>query len=167
MNDKYDKTKILALMDVEYDFWQRTLAQMTVEQMLIEHVQGFWSTKDTVAHLTAWMERAMLWIETAQRGDAPAIPEAGYTWDDVDTLNDARTMADRVKALEAVLEEFALTYARLRTFTANLSEYDLIDSTYDGKFWEPTWTVIAYNSFFHFRDHLAPIRQWLSQQHKG
>jgi hypothetical protein len=167
MNDKYDKAKILALMDVEYDFWQRTLAQMSAEQMRVENVQGFWSTKDTVAHLTAWMERAMVWIETVQRGEPPVIPEAGYTWDEVDKLNDARTLADRAKSLDAVLEEFAQTYAKLRAFTASLSETDLIDSTYDGKFWEPTWTVIAYNSFFHFRDHLTPIRQWLSQQAKG
>lgn len=167
MNDKYDKQKTLDLMQVEYDCWQRTLAQMTPEQMLIENVQGFWSTKDTVAHLTAWMERAMLWIETAQRGERPAMPEAGYTWDDINTLNDTRTMADRALSLERVLREFETHHQRFCQVVAGLSEAELFESDWNGVFKESLWPYIAHNSFLHFRDHLTPIRQWLRQSGKG
>ena len=42
---------------------------------------------DLLAHLTAWEQRLIGWLDAARRGEPPHIPEAGATWDDTDRLS--------------------------------------------------------------------------------
>jgi hypothetical protein len=88
MHEKFDKQKLLALIQVEYEFVERTLALISPERMLETDVQGSWSAKDTIAHLTAWERRLCGWLSQAIWGEQPTIPEPGCTWSDVDAINE-------------------------------------------------------------------------------
>jgi hypothetical protein len=40
MDARYDKIKLLDVTRAEYDFWERTIALLTPDQMVIPGVQG-------------------------------------------------------------------------------------------------------------------------------
>lgn len=164
MNEKYDKQKLLDLTRAEYDFVQRTLELLSPELMLIPDVQGPWSVKDTIAHLSAWHNRLLIWLETARRGEEAITPEAGYTWEQIDTLNDQRYLVDRDRPLDEVLAEFQETYQQVYAEAEKLTEEELFGKTGLSLFFrDPLWGYVFHNTFFHYREHLEPIRQWLDQ----
>lgn len=164
MDPKFDKQKTLDLMRAEFAFVQRTLDIMSPEQMHIPDVQGFWSVKDTIAHLSAWHNRVLVWLATARQDEVPVTPDVGYTWDEIDRMNDERYLVDRDRPLNDVLTEFQETYERLYTETEALTEEELFGkaglSLY---FRDPLWGYIAYNTFFHYQTHIEPVRAWLTE----
>ena len=164
MDDKFDKQKTLDFMRAEFAFVQRTLDVMSPEQMHVPDVQGFWSVKDTIAHLSAWHNRTLNWLATARRGEVPVTPEEGYSWEEIDRLNDERYMVDRDRPLNEVLREFQATYERLYTEAEALTEEELFTKAgLSMYFRDPLFGYIAYNTFFHYRTHLEPIRAWLNE----
>src|SRR6478752_7603664 len=50
---------------------------------------------DVLAHLYAWHLVFDGWVAQERAGAVPAYPAEGYTWDDVDSLNDAFYKANR------------------------------------------------------------------------
>lgn len=161
MNPKTDKLRLLGRLQVDYEFVERTLSILTPEQMLIKNVQGHWSTKDTMAHLTAWLKRLIAWIERAQRGEEPHVPQEGYTWEDTDTINDLQYEADKDRSLNDVLADWRATYQQTYTLLESLSEDDLFDSTFNGLFSQPITALIIFNSYHHFGVHIEPLREWM------
>jgi hypothetical protein len=163
MNEKFDKQKMLDFMRAEYEFVERTLALLSPEQMLEPDVQGPWSVKDTLAHLTRWHVRALDWLAAARQGEQPELPEPGYTWEQIDDINDRTYREDKDLPLDTVLEAFRQTYRQLYAETEQLSEEELFGraglSLY---FRDPLFGYIAHNSFFHYREHIEPVRRWMS-----
>lgn len=167
MQLEMDKTRLLELIRVEYAFAERTLARLTPEQMLIPNVTGWWSVKDTVAHLTAWMKRVLMWMDKASHGEKPAIPDDGYTWEQIDALNDAASARDKDRTLDDVLADFRRTYRDVLELVEALSEADLFERDFDGAFWGSPWRLISSNTHEHFHEHLVPVREWIAQQQPG
>jgi hypothetical protein len=164
MQAETDKTHILDQTRAEYAFIERTLAALTPEEMVIPDVQGPWSVKDTLAHLTAWMKRLIGWLEGAQEGTPIHIPQEGYTWDDIDTFNDLQYEADKDRALDDVLADFYATYARAHALIDSLSEYDLFENTFNGAFYDGPWKLVVYNLHHHFHEHIIPVRAWMAER---
>jgi len=165
MNEKFDKQKLLDLMGAEYDFVERTL--MLVPENLIEQpdVEGIWSVKDTVAHLSAWHRRVLTWLENARQGVAgehPVEPEPGFTWDDEDAINAQSYEQDKDRLWDDVLADFHWTFEALYKETEELTEAELFSKAGLSLFFrDPLWGYIAYNTFFHYRTHIEPVRAWL------
>lgn len=83
-------------------------------------VVGDWSVKDVVAHLSAWHELCLGWLETGLRGAPPAVPAPGHTWQTLAQLNDELYLRDRNLPLAIVLDRFRTTDARVRGLLQNL-----------------------------------------------
>ena len=169
MNEKFDKQKLLDLMGAEYDFVERTL--LLVPENLVNHpnVVGFWSVKDTIAHLSAWQKRVLVWMDSARRGDGvagahPVEPEPGFTWDDEDAINAQSYAQDRDRAWEDVVAEFEWGFQEVYKETEQLTEAELFSKSGLSLFFrDPLWGYIAYNTFFHYRTHIEPVRVWLAE----
>jgi hypothetical protein len=167
MNEKFDKQKLLDLMGAEYDFVERTL--MLVPENLTDYpnVVGFWSVKDTVAHLSAWHRRVLYWLESARQGDGvagahPVEPEPGFTWEDRDAINAYSYEQDRDRSWDDVLADFHWTFEAVYKETEDLTEAELFSKAELSLFFrDPLWGYIAYNTFFHYREHIEPVRLWL------
>jgi hypothetical protein len=163
MNEKFDKQKTLDSMRVEYEFVERTLALIPADKMLEPDVQGSWSVKDTLAHLSAWHKRGLDWLATARRGVQPELPEPGYTWEQIDAINDRTYREDKERALDDVLEEFRRTYQQFYAAAEQLSEDELFGRAgLSLMFRDPLFGYIAHNSFFHYREHFEPVRKWMN-----
>ncbi len=163
MDEKFDKQKMLDLIKAEYEFVERTLALIPAETILEPDVQGPWSVKDTIAHLTRWHRRALDWLAIARRGERPETPEPGYTWEQLDVINDRTYREDKDLPLDHVLAEFRQTYQQLYTEAEALSEDELFGRAgLSLLFRDPLFGYIAHNTFFHYREHIEPVRKWMS-----
>lgn len=76
---------------------------------------------DVLAHLHAWHLVFDGWVAQERAGSVPAYPAEGYTWDDVDALNDAFYGAHLQRPYEALramlVTSHRLTVQLLDTFS--------------------------------------------------
>jgi hypothetical protein len=163
MHPETDKTLLLEHIRAEYRFVERTLDAMTPEQMLIPDVIGWWSVKDTIAHLTAWARRLLRWLDAATHGQPPVFLEEGYGWEQMDALNDHQSELDRNRPLDEVLNEFRETHYRSVEAVEALSEDDIFERRFDG-FRDPLYGYITDNLDGHYHEHIIDVRRWLVGQ---
>jgi hypothetical protein len=135
-----------------------TLARLTHVQMLLPGVDGEWSVKDALAHISAWERRMISWTGGHLRGEEPAIP---LPWD-VDHMN-AETYAQvKDNPLAEVLEEFRRSYWDSLALVESLSEGQLQTVYADTWPMGPLWTGIAANMNWHYKELRQDIQKWLA-----
>jgi hypothetical protein len=140
--------------------WEALLAQISTDRMTQPGVEGDWSIKDIIAHVT-WHERE---IEGVLRARALVGSEL---WDlPLDQRNAAIFEQNRDRPLNDVLEESRQVFPQLLELAESLSDEDLNDPHhFQGmpEDWLP-WGLVADNTFTHYPDHIASIRAWQNQQ---
>jgi hypothetical protein len=166
MNDqtpKLSKAELLEQIRSEHGLLETTLARLTHAQMLLPGVDGEWSVKDALAHISIWERWMIRWTNSLLRGEKPDTPDP---WD-VDRMN--AEAYERVKglALAEVLEEFRLSYWDSIALAESLSEEQL--QTVHPKTWpmDMLWTGIAANTNWHYKQHRTDIQKWLQMQKQG
>lgn len=169
MRENLDKQKMLDLMRTEYDFVQRTLLLIPENLMLEPDVQGKWSVKDLVAHLSAWHKRTLYWIETARRGEGEAgkhvrEPEPGFRWSQIDDINEKSYQEDKDRSLADVLGEFQATFEQIYAETASFPEEELFGREGLSSFFRDSlYNYIVPNTYEHYQHHIPPLRLWLRE----
>lgn len=164
MEPELDKIRMLESMRAEFAFFERTLTTLTPEEMLIPNVIDWWSVKDTVAHLTAWMEDVLRWFDQAGHSEPVDIPPEGFTDEVLKRINDERSERDRDLPLKEVLTNFRKTHRDVCELVEAIDECDLFDTDWDGAFKGPPWGLIVGNTYDHLHEHLVPIRRWIAAQ---
>jgi len=97
---------------------------MSREQMLWPGSYG-WSAKDHLAHLSEWERMLFAWYDAGWRGENPAVPGEGYTWDTLSQLNQAIFEKYQNAQLEHVMADWWDTSRRLIAMANSISEADL------------------------------------------
>jgi len=165
MNDQIKhltKPELLDQIRTEHGNLEETLSRLTHTQMLLPGVDGEWSVKDALAHISVW-ERCMIrWVGSHLRSEEPAIP---LPWD-VDRMNAETYVLVKVKPLAEVLEEFNQSYRDSLALTEGLSEEQLQTVYADTWPMGPLWTGIAANTNWHYKEHHTDILKWLKIQEK-
>jgi hypothetical protein len=164
LNDRYDKTKLLARIHAEYDFAMHTLALVPSERVNEMGVCGHWSVKDLVAHLTSWEERTLRWLAAAAQGNPLRVPEEGYGWKEFDRLNEASH--ERTQALDyaALYANFKRVQTRMLATVEAMTDEELAGGgRYTGMFSDSPMDAIAANTCEHYELHLQQIRAWLAK----
>jgi hypothetical protein len=158
-----DKAKVLETIQTERARLDGLLAQLSAEQMCQAALENQWSVKDVLAHIATWELRCAGWIQAGLRGERPDKPEKGYTWEEIDTLNEKAYLENRDRSLDDVQSDSRLAYQQLLGQVRALSEDDITNT---GRF---PWTdghglvpYIAANSYEHYQEHFEQIRKWLS-----
>ena len=67
-----NKSELLNSLQEEYQQWQVFLDQIGPARMDRPGVNGDWSMKDIVAHLTGWNRWLVTRLQAAQRSEPPA-----------------------------------------------------------------------------------------------
>jgi hypothetical protein len=163
MHPDIDKQRLLDLIQAEYEFVERTLEALTQEQMHVADVEGWWSVKDTVAHLSLWMRRLLAWFAASQQCIRNIPPQEGYTWKEIDRFNDDMSAADKDRALDDVLSEFHNVYAQVLTMVEGLPEEELFNDDFADGFDDLPWQLIVYNTYEHFHEHIKSVREWIGK----
>ncbi len=152
------KDELVDKIETEWNNLQAALDGLTEEQMHQPGVVGEWSVKDILAHITAWQTRLITTLFKAEKGFTPETTETGPT---VDQLNEQlyREMKDR--AFDQVWDDLDSSYYQLLIRLEGWKEKDLFDPR---KFqWmkgQPFADYIAGDSYEHYAEHAAQIREW-------
>jgi DinB superfamily len=125
------------------------LRLLTGEQMVEPGVQGPWSIKDVLAHLTEWEQRVSGWILVELQGETigpDQIPPLAAR----DTLNDAAYYVNRDRPLADVLAYYKAANLELIQMIARLPDASL--------YWHITENIVE-----HFQEHRAAIEAWVQR----
>ncbi len=164
MDEQMTKEKIVENVQRERESLEKTLAQLSNEQMTRTGVESDWSVKDILAHITDWEQRMVRWIDESLRGEVPERPAPGMTWDDLDRLNEQTYLKNRDRPLDDVLSGFDSSYQQTLKTVKGLTEEDLIDP--DRFAWregDPLWHMVAANTWWHYKEHNQTIQAWLEK----
>ncbi|MFQ6001234.1 MAG: DinB family protein [Anaerolineae bacterium] len=167
MADHMDKIKLLSALQTERARWEGLLAEVGEARMTQAGVEGEWSVKDIIAHVTAYEGWIAARLDSALRGETLRL--------DIDRLDLEQRNAwifeeNRNRPLHDVLAESQQVFQQLLTLVQGLSDEDLTDPHRLEPFLDPLWTdglpvwrCIAVDSYEHYRQHIPSIRAWLDK----
>ena len=164
MSEQMSKKQILELIQSERAAFEVTLAQLSQAQMTRPGPDSDWSGKDILAHLAAWQQKMIQWLQESLRGETPDRPAPGMAWDDLDALNEQLYLENKDKSLAEVLAAFNHMYQQSWQVVENLTEADLLDpDRFEWRRGDPMWHLVAANTWEHYREHRETIDHWLKQ----
>jgi uncharacterized protein (TIGR03083 family) len=165
MDRQMSKAELLARIDAEHEQLLTLLQRLTDEQLQQPVLEGGWSVKDVLAHISWWEQRMILVLEAASRGEAPpSLLQPGEDWEiAIARLNQETFLANRERALDDVRGSFQRSFQQSVAAVAALSEEQIFDPAALGAVLSrPAFEMIADNTFEHYREHREAIHDWLA-----
>jgi hypothetical protein len=166
------KSELLNWLQEEHQQWEMLLEQVGPTHMDQPGVNGQWSMKDVVAHLTGWNRRLVANLQAAQHNEPePPPPWPAHLQTD-DEINAWIYETNRGRSASQILEESHQLFQDLFAVVKEFSEDIQIDTVRQG---EREYYLVCLDDqrvqpgefFDHFRDdHEADIRAWLAHIEK-
>ncbi len=121
------KTKDALLKDIrrERDALEQFLAELPPGGMESPGAIADWSVKDVLAHLAEWEQLLLVWYQAGLRGENSPLPASGYTWAQMDDLNQAIFEKYQSWSLEAVMRYARRSYAEVLQAVQGMPESEL------------------------------------------
>jgi hypothetical protein len=157
------KSELLNWLQEEYQKWEAFLDQIGPARMDQPGVNGNWSMKDVVAHLTGWNRWLVARLQAAGRREAEPPPPWPADVQTEDEINAWIYESNRGRSVREVLDETRQVHQQLLA---------VIDSLPDEVRIEPEWHLVWLDDqrfpvgefFDHFHDdHEPDLRAWLAR----
>jgi len=156
------KEHILAALQGQYDRWEELLSTMSEEKITTPLPPSVLSVKDEIAHLWAWQQRSLAWLEAARFHWEPMFPQwlpevdpdaAGNT----DKVNAWIFEAYRHQPWSLVHQNWRDGYLHFLEFGEQISERDLLDT--DKYPWLEGYSLalVLLGSYAHHQEHLDKL----------
>jgi hypothetical protein len=164
-----NKSELLNWLQEEYRQWQALLAEIDPACMEQPGVNGDWSMKDMVAHLTGWNQRLVAHLQTAQRGEPEPPPPWPAHLQAEDDINAWLYETNRHRSLPEVLDESQQQFQQLLALIEDLPEDVRIEQIHNqdrvfNLVWVEDQRFLVGEFFDHFRDdHEPDVRAWLAR----
>ncbi len=157
-----DKAALLANIQVGYDQFETLLASLHEEQMTIPGVNGSWSVKDNLAHLSVWQSYQAARLQGIVDGAEPPDPAPGL--ETIDEENEYFYQQYKDRPLAEVLADFRASYQRVLAATQALS-WEALNEPFP---WDdndvPVGAYVIGNTYGHYEEHRELIQRWLESQ---
>jgi hypothetical protein len=159
------KSELLNGLQAAYQRWEVMLDRIGPAGLEQPGVNGEWSMKDLVAHLTGWNRWLVIRLLAAQRGDsepAPPWPAHLQTEDDINAWI-YETYHER--SVGDVLDETRHVFEQLLAVLESLPENVRIERVEPAYYlvWIGDERFLASEFFDHFHDdHESDVRAWLA-----
>lgn len=167
------KSDLLNWLQEEYQQWEALLEQIGPTRMDQPGVNGQWSIKDLVAHLTGWQPRLITRIQAAQRNEPEPPPPWPAHVQTEDEINAWIYESNRGRSVHEVLDESHHVFQQLLAVIEGLPDDVRIVSirTSSGREYHLVWLdgqrFPAGEFFDHFQDdHEPDVRAWLAGEEK-
>jgi hypothetical protein len=158
MDGNSTKRELLSDLDREWANVERVCAGLSEEEMIAPGVQGEWSVKDILVHLSAWKKYLLDRLGYVMTNQHPLYP-AMASWDDVHRFNAQVYEENKGRPLSSVILQFRSLYRGVMTVLEALDDQMLsLPFTYD--FPDDGLTVlqlIRANTFEHYREHFIDL----------
>lgn len=155
--------RLAEILRTERTRWNSLLAQVGLDRMEVPGVEGEWSVKELVAHLT-WYEQAV--VEGARQvlstGTFTRRRPEGVT---LDEQNAQIAAESRTRSASDVLAEADAVFGQLLAVLEACPQDILNDPRRLGLPDDMVpWMGVANNSYAHYREHEPALRAWLARQ---
>ena len=155
------KEQLLSLSQENYDRLFSLVEPLSSEDRTRPGVNGDWSVKDILAHLTAWHHLFFTWYEAGSRGEKPAMPAPGCTWKTTPELNEKIYQEHRHQAYDTVAAELNASHGKMMALISGHSDEDLFTKKrykWTGSTSLGSYAVSASSS--HYQWAMDLIRKW-------
>ncbi len=160
MDETTLKTELLSELDTEWAHIERICAGLKEADMVKPGVEGEWSVKDILCHLSAWEKYLLDRLSYTLTGHTPQYPVM-RDWDDVHRFNAQVYAENKDRPLNSAIIEFRSLYKGVMTVLEALTNEQLSQPyTYD--FPDDNLTLVRLiraNTFEHYREHCIAIEK--------
>jgi hypothetical protein len=159
------KAELLERIHSSYAALEQTIGQLQ-EAQFTAPIDGSWSAKDLLAHVTAW-QQVMLQFHVGGQpfNDVVGLTSVPYATTPVDQINEAFYERDKDLPLAQVLQSFRDGHQQLVTTLDRMSEADLFRAyTPAGRGPNSAGQLIDWvigDSYEHYDEHRATIQKLL------
>lgn len=153
-----NKAELLASIRRERARLEELIAPLDEDDLTTVGVVEQQSIKDLLAHITAWEQLCLTWVEHGHRGEGP------FTDATLNALNAEMFERDRDLPLAQVREDAKRSHADVLAMIEGQTDDDLAAPPR----WAPgraLWEIISSNTDEHYREHADQIDVWLQGQH--
>lgn len=158
MSESSTRSQLLAELVKEWANIERICAGLSDADMVTPGVEGDWSVKDILCHLSAW-EKYLLdrlgYVLTRQRPIYPSMT----SWDDVHRFNAQVYAENKDRPLNSAIIEFRNLYHGVMTVLEAMDD-DQLNQPYSYDFPDDNITLlqlIRANTYEHYREHCHAI----------
>jgi hypothetical protein len=160
------KTELLNLLQEKYRQWDAFLDQIGRARMDQPGVNGDWSMKDIVAHLTGWNRNLVARFQAASHREPEPSPPWPAQFQSEDEINAWIYESNRGRSAREILDESQQVFQELFAVIEGLPDDVRIE------FIEPKFYIVwvgneyfpAGEFFDHFHDdHEPDVRAWLAR----
>jgi hypothetical protein len=161
-----NKSELLNWLQEEYQQWEGFLNQISPTRMDQPGVNGPWSIKDIVAHLTGWNRRLVAAIQAAQRGEPEPPPPWSASLQSEADINAWIYETNCRRPVGEILAESRQVFQQLLAVIESLPEDVRIEPAYH-QVWLGDQRFSASEFFDHFHgEHEPDVRLWLKREEK-
>lgn len=158
MNEISTKKELLAELDNEWANIERICAGLGEADMVAPGMEGEWSVKDILCHLSAWEKYLLDRLGYVLTGQRPLYPPMS-SWDDVHRFNAQVYAENKDRPLRSAIIEFRSLYRGVMTVLESL-ETEQLSQLYTYDFPDDNLTLlrlIRANTCEHYREHCLAI----------
>jgi hypothetical protein len=154
-----NKNDILIQLEESREKFLDNLDGLPIDQWNIPGVEGEWSIKDILSHLSRWEAELVKLLWQARQGQRPNTMQ--FTQTNVDETNNIWFLESRTRSLEHVLDDFHTVRNQTILRVEGFSDKELTDpKRYPWLASRPLWEWIASDSFEHEVEHASQITEW-------
>ncbi len=142
------------LLQRQHNAWlefKECYAGLSEEQLLEPGVQGRWSVRDILAHVTTWEEEALTHLPLILEGGRP--PRYSTTYGGIDAFNAMMTERKRDLSLAEVRRQLDDVHARLIDYVHRAPEHLFTEETRFRR-------RLRLDAYGHYPKHSRAIRAW-------
>jgi hypothetical protein len=155
-----EKNNLINRLEHERDAFKRLISGLTEDQIAHAILEGNWSIKNVLAHITVWEVELLGWLDRASKGKPLGIPAPGEWSPFIEEFNQQTYLENRDRSYASIRQSFDRVYEQTLKALKYLPE-DPKDS-----FWsvwlggEPSWILFGtYHE--HYREHTVQIKAGL------
>jgi len=156
-----EKAELLRRILAGNEQFEAILAPLSEQQMTTPSVNGPWSVKDNVAHLTVWQSYLLDQLQGILANQKPPEFMPGFSSEDEENEHIYQENKDR--PLAEVLSAFRASYQQVLAAVQALSEEAINAPSPWSTSGDPLWPFIVGNTFGHYEEHGGIIQQWLER----
>ncbi len=163
------KSELLKWLQDEYRQWEGLLDQIGSARMDQPGVNGHWSMKDIVTHLTGWQRRVVANLQAAQRGEPEPPPPWPAHLQAEDDINAWIYESNHGRPARDVLHDMQDVYQQLLAVIEGFPDDVRVEHIEPAFYlvWVDDKRFLTGEFFNHFHDdHEPDVRAWLARVEK-
>lgn len=157
------RDEILKALDNTRQEFLNAIAGLSETQMMEPGVNGEWTVKDIMYHISLWEAELVTLLWQAAKGNTPTTVH--FTQEHFDQTNSQWYIQGKNRALETVWKDFEGVHMQVKRRVNDFSDKDLNDSHFFS--WQrehPLWEWIGSDSFQHEPEHTAQVLNWRKER---